>query len=72
MTGTGPGTAPEELPPPNAQGTAPEGSSLERGRIAAPEEQGEAVSAWLRVPGTTLKPRVCDVEWDDGGSGGGI
>ena len=50
-----------------AEGTAPEG-----GETRAKEKEPELVSAYLRIPGTALKPRASTVEWADGGQGGGI
>jgi hypothetical protein len=67
----GTGTAPADAAPPNTQGTAVEGS-VPRGAAAVHEAEPDLVSAWLRIPGTTLKPRASDVEWAAGGDGGGI
>jgi hypothetical protein len=58
MSGTGRGTA---------EGFTPDG-----GATRAQEGEPELVSAWLRIPGTTFKPRQSDVDWGIGGNGGGI
>ena len=72
VTSTGTGTAPAELPAPNVQGTGLEGSTAQGRATGAPEEEPDLVSAYLRIPGTTLKPRVSDVEWGTSGDGGGL
>jgi hypothetical protein len=52
------------------KGSAPEGSTPHGDGVLAAEDEGEAASADLRIPGTVLKPRSSTVEWGYGGQGG--
>lgn len=65
----GPGTSEVSVSPPGLQGTGVEGFTP---AWARPETEPELVSAWLRIPGTTLKPRESDVQWGVGGNGGSL